>query len=70
LNYYYLFFCFQVLNGINLGYISRGPSLNATARSLVRAAYGETASFNSLAAGEFDLVLGKISKKIDDEISI
>jgi hypothetical protein len=63
LNYYYLFFCFQVLNGINLGYISRGPSLNATARSLVRAAYGETASFNSLAAGKFDLVLGKIRKK-------
>ena len=39
--------------------VCRGSSLNATARSLVRAAYGETAAFNDLAAGEFETVLGK-----------
>jgi hypothetical protein len=38
--------------------------LNATARSLVRAAYGEMASFNDLAPGEFDLLLSKRNKKI------
>ncbi|CAF2984155.1 unnamed protein product [Rotaria sp. Silwood2] len=50
------------LNGINLGHVSRGPSLNITARSLVRAAYGEKASFNDLAPGEFDLLLGFLAR--------
>ncbi|CAF2883409.1 unnamed protein product [Rotaria sp. Silwood2] len=49
------------LNGINLGHISRGSSLNAIARCLVCAAYAETASFNDLAAGEFALLLGMIN---------
>ena len=31
---------------------------------VVRAAYGETASFNSLAPGEFDVLLGKTNKAI------
>ncbi|CAF5182061.1 unnamed protein product, partial [Rotaria sp. Silwood1] len=31
--------------------------MNATARSLARAAYGEKVSFNDLAPGEFDLLL-------------
>jgi len=52
------------LNGINLNHISRGSSLNATARCLIRAAYGEAASFNDLAPGEFNLLLGTINKKI------
>ncbi|CAF1417355.1 unnamed protein product [Rotaria sordida] len=50
------------LNGINLGHISRGPSLNATARSLVRAAYGEKAPFNDLASRESDLLLGFLAR--------
>ncbi|CAF5032288.1 unnamed protein product, partial [Rotaria sp. Silwood1] len=45
------------LNGINLSHISRCSSLNATVRCLVRTAYGEIASFNDLASGEFDLIL-------------
>ncbi|CAF1055579.1 unnamed protein product [Rotaria sordida] len=45
------------LNGINLDHISRGPSLNTTARSLVRAACDEKVSFNDLAPREFDLLL-------------
>ncbi|CAF3640968.1 unnamed protein product [Rotaria socialis] len=49
------------LNGINISHVSRGSSLNATARSLIRAAYGESASFNNLAPGEFDLLLGFIA---------
>jgi len=36
--------------------------LNATARALVRTAYGETASFNDLAPGEFDILLGEVNK--------
>ncbi|CAF3909326.1 unnamed protein product [Rotaria sp. Silwood2] len=51
----------EELNGINLGHISRGSSLNAIARCLVCAAYAETASFNDLAAGEFALLLGMIN---------
>ncbi|CAF3960462.1 unnamed protein product, partial [Rotaria sp. Silwood1] len=31
--------------------------MNATVRSLARAAYGEKVSFNDLAPGEFDLLL-------------
>ncbi|CAF4668153.1 unnamed protein product, partial [Rotaria sp. Silwood2] len=50
------------LNGINLGHISRSSSLNATARCLVRAAYGETASFNDFAPEEFDLLLSFIAR--------
>ncbi|CAF1286528.1 unnamed protein product [Rotaria sordida] len=45
------------LNGTDLSHIARGPSLNVTARSLVRAAYGEKASFNDFAPGEFDRLL-------------
>ncbi|CAF1567864.1 unnamed protein product, partial [Rotaria sp. Silwood1] len=47
----------DILNEINLGHVARGSSLNATARCLVRTAYGETASFNDLASGGFDLLL-------------
>ncbi|CAF3948502.1 unnamed protein product, partial [Rotaria sp. Silwood1] len=47
----------EILNEINLGHVARGSSLNATARCLVRTAYGETASFNDLASGGFDLLL-------------
>jgi hypothetical protein len=52
------------LNGIDLGHVPRGSSLNSTVRSLIRAAYGETVSFNNLASGEFDLLLSKINEKI------
>ena len=58
------FFYFQHLNGVDLSNVARGVSLNTTARALVRAAYGETASFNDLAPGDFDILLGKINKKI------
>ncbi|CAF3771937.1 unnamed protein product, partial [Rotaria sp. Silwood1] len=50
------------LNEINLGHVARGSSLNATARCLVRTAYGETASFNDLASGGFDLLLTFIAR--------
>ncbi|CAF1593017.1 unnamed protein product [Rotaria magnacalcarata] len=46
------------LNGIDISHVSRGSSLNATARSLIRAAYGESASYNNLVPGEFDSLLG------------
>ncbi|CAF1265868.1 unnamed protein product [Rotaria sp. Silwood1] len=52
----------MTLNGINLDHIERGSSLNATARSVVRAAYGEKASFKDLADGEFDLLLSFIAR--------
>ncbi|CAF4590538.1 unnamed protein product [Rotaria sp. Silwood1] len=48
----------------DLGHILCDPSMNATVRSLARAAYGEKVSFNDLAPGEFDLLLGKMNKKI------
>ena len=47
-----------------MGHVPRGSPSNVTARSLIRAAYGETASFNDLAPGEFDILLGKINRKI------
>ena len=50
---------FQVLNGIDVSQVPRGTSLNAAARSLVRTAYGDTGSFNDLAPGELDVLLGK-----------
>jgi len=53
----------QELNGINVSYVQRGASLNATARALVRAGYGDMASFNDLRPGEFDILLGKIHLK-------
>ncbi|CAF4617646.1 unnamed protein product [Rotaria sp. Silwood1] len=52
----------DILNEINLGHVARGSSLNATARCLVRTAYGETASFNDLASGGFDLLLTFIAR--------
>ncbi|CAF3946533.1 unnamed protein product, partial [Rotaria sp. Silwood1] len=50
------------LNGINLDHISRGPSLNATVRSLAHAACDEKGSFNDLASEEFDLLLGFLAR--------
>jgi hypothetical protein len=55
---------FKELNKVNLNNVPRGGSLNATARALVRTAYGETASFNCLGPGEFDMLLGKITKNL------
>ncbi|CAF1423541.1 unnamed protein product, partial [Rotaria sordida] len=49
------------LNGINVSYVQRGASLNATARALVRAGYGEMASFNDLRPGESDILLGYLA---------
>jgi len=46
-----------------IGNVARGASLNATARALIRTAYGETASFNDLAPGDFDILLSEINKK-------
>ncbi|CAF4442449.1 unnamed protein product [Rotaria sp. Silwood2] len=50
-----------MLNGIDVTHVPRGASLNTTARALVRAAYGEMASYNDLAPGEFDILLGHIA---------
>ncbi|CAF0851349.1 unnamed protein product [Rotaria sp. Silwood1] len=52
----------MVLNGINLGHVAHGSSLNAIARCSVRTASGETASFNDLASGGFDLLLTFIAR--------
>ncbi len=59
------FFYFQGLNRIDLGHVPRGASLNATSRSLVRAAYDENASIHDSAPREFDLLLGKTNKKLN-----
>ncbi|CAM4847675.1 unnamed protein product, partial [Rotaria magnacalcarata] len=49
------------LNGINVSHVQRGASINATARALVRAGYGEMASFNDLRPGEFDILLSYLA---------
>ncbi|CAF4081139.1 unnamed protein product [Rotaria magnacalcarata] len=49
------------LNGIDISHVLRGSSLNTTARSLIPAAYSESASFNNLGSGEFDTLLGFIA---------
>ena len=57
-------FLFQVLNNVDLCDVQRGASVNATARALVRTAYGKSSSFNCLGHGEFDLLLGNVEKRL------
>ncbi|CAF1338739.1 unnamed protein product, partial [Rotaria sp. Silwood1] len=52
------------LNRISLGHILCDPSINATVRSLARAAHGEKVSLNDLAPGEFDLLLDGLPKNL------
>ncbi|CAF3866657.1 unnamed protein product [Rotaria sordida] len=54
-------FKLKTLNGVDLSKVPRSATINATARALMRAAYGELACFNDLKDGEFNVLLGLIA---------
>ncbi|CAF1362092.1 unnamed protein product [Rotaria sordida] len=56
-----LVFKLKTLNGVDLSKVPRSATINATARALMRAAYGELACFNDLKDGEFNVLLGLIA---------